>query len=128
MQRLCSVRPTSVLLEPVDFQTEIREQIGCFIVLATIRRPHDARHSGYGFTQDEFLADNIDVILNGCGCRHKPEKLHDVSGAADSVQKLPVAQDLGESDGVDLDVVAVKRHHDFIDGLVSRDVKIPRRD
>src|SRR6266508_6937308 len=76
------------------------------------------------FTQNVFVANDVEVVPDICGCRDKGEKAGDKCRAADAVEKMPITQHLCERNQVDRLRRVPKIDENIIDRPVRRDVEV----
>ena len=71
-----------------------------------------------------FVPDDIEVVADVRRRRDESEKAGDERSAADSLEQVPVAQNLGESDQVDAVVGVPEIDQNGVNRLMRRDVEI----
>src|ERR1041385_6390084 len=76
------------------------EQI-IYLVLFLVSASNTLGGGGNDFTQDVFVANDVEVVADVCSGWNEGEKTSDKCSAADAVEKVPIAQHLSKRDQVD---------------------------
>jgi hypothetical protein len=71
-----------------------------------------------------FVADDLEVVGHVGRRRNEGEKAGHRGSAADRLEQIPIAQDLGKSDQVDALPGIPQLHQDDVNGLVRGNVKV----
>ena len=113
----------AVFAHRVDFLLHFIEQVVDFVLLLV----GTARALGAGgddLAQDVFVAHDVEIIPDVGRRRDKGEEAGHKRRAADGLEQVPVAQDLGECDQVDALIGVPKVDQRGVNRLVRRDIKI----
>ena len=90
----------TIFPDRVDFLLHFVEQVVDFVLLL-VGAPRAFGAGADDLAQDVFVAHDLEVVTDVRRRRDEGEKAGDERRAADGVEQVPVAQDLGEGDQVD---------------------------
>ena len=113
----------AILPDGENFLLYFVEEIADFVLLF-VSATHAFGRGGDDRAQNVFVPNDLEVVTDVGGGRHKCEQARDRCGATHRFQQISIAQNLCERDQVDSRACVPEIDQDAVDGLMRRNVEI----